>query len=177
MSRNIKLILILNTVLLVLSLSSCGFHLRGAVKLSSGLSPIYLQQNSAYDLARNLRTLLSSNNIDVVGKPDHANVSLILLSESKTQHVLSVDSRGRAREYSLTYSIKVQFKGVHIKQSSDTISLTRTLLFDPDAVLATANDQAILYRDMQHDAAKRILLKLEALSVSETQKPSKVKTE
>ncbi len=166
MPYNIKRTLMLPAVLLMLSLTSCGFHLRGRVELSNNLSPLYLQQNSAYALARDLRALLSGNDIDVVGKADQANASLILLSESRTQHVLSIDTRGRAREYLLTYRVQVQFKGVRIKPTRDTISINRTLLFDPNAILAVTDERATIYRDMRRDAASRILVRLEALDTA-----------
>ena len=50
------------------------------------------------------------------------------------------------------------------KEIQDSVSLTRSLLFDPEAVLAVTNESEILYRDMQKNAARLILLKLQARS-------------
>jgi outer membrane lipopolysaccharide assembly protein LptE/RlpB len=49
--------------------------------------------------------------------------------------------------------------------SNERISLTRTLLFDQGAVLAVSNESAILYEDMRRQAARLIVMKLQALSV------------
>ncbi len=149
-------------------LSACGFHLRGAIKLSSELSPVYVQDNTFFDLARDLKDLLRSDNITVVKQADNAKMSLVLLNETKGERVLSVDASGRAHEYLLNYKVHVQFKGRYIKPVNDSITLTRTLLFDPDAVLAATNEQATLYKEMQHEAAVRILLKLQSLSEEAT---------
>ena len=46
--------------------------------------------------------------------------------------------------------------------SHDSISVARSLLFDPDAVIAVVNESEILYKDMRRDAARLILLKLQA---------------
>ena len=169
--------------LLVMNLTACGFHLRGAVELSADLSPLYLQTNNAYELARDVKGLLRSNNIELAQTPGKANVTLRLLKEQRNRRITTVNSDGRASEYLLTYTVDVSFSGAAIadsqkeqsqkqqsqkeksaKQITDTIILHRTLIFDPDVVLAATNESETLYRDMKRDAARRIILKLQALS-------------
>ena len=105
-----------------------------------------------------------------------------MLTEEKNRRVLTVDGDGRAREYLLTYTINftvntsslTKKKSKVIKQS---ISLTRSLLFDTEAVLAVTNESEILYKDMQRNAARLILLKLQAFvranSISTNQSAAK----
>jgi len=159
--------------LLLINLTACGFHLRGAVELSADLSPLYLQSNNAYELARDLKGLLRSNNIELAQTPGTANVTLSLIKEQKNRRIITVNSDGRASEYLLTYTVDVVFSGAAIandqkqqgaKQISDTIILHRTLIFDPDVVLAATNESETLYRDMKRDAARQILFKLQSLS-------------
>jgi LPS-assembly lipoprotein len=158
------------TVILIGLLQGCGFKLRGSVELSSNLSPIYLQQNSVFELGREIKSLLISNKIDLVEDENRSKAQLVLVNEAKTRRVLSVDSDGRAREYLLSYnvtfSIKINSaKGVTGEQAAeDHVLISRSLLFDPDAVLAVANESEILYKDMRRDAARLILLKLQAKS-------------
>ena len=172
--RRVQSLLVLFTIA---TLTACGFHLRGAVELSDELSPVYVQQNNAYELARDISALLRSNKVELATAQSQANVSIILLRESRSARILSVDTSGRAREYLLTYNVNVQFKGKDFKAVDDAISLTRTLLFDPNTVLAVTNEQATLYREMQRDAARRILLKLQALSLQENEKAVQDPTE
>jgi len=174
MQKNIKQHYALAAVflLVVTTLSACGFHLRGALVLSPELSPIYLQENSSYELARKVKALLLGNRIELVSVPAQAKSSIILLGDTKSRRILSVDSRGRAHEYLLTYTVTVAFKGKDFKEIKRRIVLTRTLLFDPNAVLGATNESADLYLDMQRDAARRILLKLEALSAQTERAPA-----
>ena len=76
-----------------------------------------------------------------------------------------MDGSGRAREYLLTYSVDFVIKIKKSADVSDSLSISRSLLFDPDAVLAVTNETEILYRDMQRDIARLVLLKLQALSL------------
>jgi len=169
-------------VALVFFMQACGFQLRGALDLSSDMSPIYLQQNSLFELGREVQSLLTANKILIAENEKQAKVQLILLREAKSRRVLSVDSNGRVREYLLNYkvdfSIKInrskdisdinqeaqQDSISHDSISHDSISVARSLLFDPDAVIAVVNEAEILYKEMRRDAARLILLKLQASS-------------
>ena len=164
----------ISLLLLVFILHACGFQLRGSLDLSEELSPIYLQQNSAFELAREIKTMLAANNILLEENTNKAHVNkiktqLTILNEVKSRRVLSVDASGRAREYLLKYTVNFAIKikqpeAMQAKDIEDSVSLTRSLLFDPDAVLAVDHESEILYKDMQRDAARLILLKLQAHS-------------
>jgi len=166
-------------LMLAISLYACGFQLRGSINLSEDMSPIYIEQNSVFGLAREIKSLLASNGIKVVDNAKQSKAQLTLLNEEKNRRVLSVDGSGQAREYLIMY--KVNF-AINTKQtvisgaektatknsegviSQDSISLSRTWLFDVDAVLAVTNEAELLYNDMQREAARLILLKLNAAS-------------
>ncbi len=158
------------------SLHACGFQLRGSIDLSEDISPIYIKQNSVFDLAREIKLLLAMNKIEVVEDAKQSKAQLTLLNEEKTRRVLSVDGSGRAREYLLIYKVNFVIKAKQseasaienseAKNNQDSVSIRRNLLFDPDAVLAVTNEAEILYNDMRRDAARLILLKLQARSKS-----------
>ena len=178
----LKLRYFISIVALVFLIQSCSFQLRGALDLSQDMSPIYLQKNSLFELGREVQSLLTANKIQMAENAEQAKAQLTLLSEEKSRRVLSVDSNGRAREYLLNYkanfSIKVnqskdsndlnqegkQDSSSHDSISQDSVSVARSLLFDPDAVIAVVNEAEILYQEMRRDAARLILLKLQASS-------------
>ena len=155
---------------LVLTVSACGFQLRGSLDISKDLSPILIEKNSVFELSREIKALLSANDIQTVDNDDSAqttgavNTRLLLIRESKSRRVLSVDGNGRAREYLLEYTVNYSIKIKQSKQIAETISVKRSLLFDPDAVLAVVNETEVLYKDMRRDVARLILLKLQAHS-------------
>ena len=158
------------------SLHACGFQLRGSIDISENISPIYIEQNSVFDLAREIKLLLAMNKIEVVEDAKQSKAQLTLLNEEKTRRVLSVDGSGRAREYLLIYKVNFVIKtkqsetsaieNSEAKNNQDSVSIRRNLLFDPVAVLAVTNEAEILYNDMRRDAARLILLKLQARSKS-----------
>lgn len=151
-------------ILLLLGLYGCGFQLRGALDLSQEMSPVYLQHNTAFELGREIKSLLQTNKIAISEFANTANSRLILTKENRGQRVLSVDSSGRAKEYLLIYTVQFTIKIQQQEETQESITISRSLLFDPDAVLAASNESAVLYKDMLRDAARLILLKLQARS-------------
>jgi LPS-assembly lipoprotein len=149
-------------------LQSCGFQLRGALDLSPDISPVYLQQNAAFDLGRDIKSILQTNKIEISEYANTANSRLNILNESRSRRVLSVDSNGRAKEYLLTYTVVFTIKIKELEAVEDSVSVSRSLLFDPEAVIAVDNEAEVLYKDMQHDASRLILLKLQARSRNAT---------
>ena len=149
-------------LLMTALISSCGFQLRGAVEISQDVSPIFIEQNSAFRLARDVKGMLASNHITVTDKPASANAQLTLLEEVRNRRVLSVDTSGQAREYLLSYTVNFSVRIKHAKAKDESITLTRSLLFDTTAVIAVANESEVLYEDMRREASRLILLKLQA---------------
>lgn len=202
--------LLSGTVFLLSMLTGCGFQLRGSLEITDDVSPLYLQQKSAFTLAREIKQLLASNKVKVTDNASRANSWLTLEKEKRDRRVLSVDSNGRVREYLLIYDVDFSI-GFDVKPVTDeneiskqdsiadnlgmdiignkntddsngvatmaavdnvapvevfreTISVKRTLFFDQDAVLAVSNEAGILFKDMQKDVARLILLKVQAYS-------------
>jgi LPS-assembly lipoprotein len=167
-------------LVIAIGLVACGFQLRGSLNLSDEISPIYIEQNSVFMLAREIKTLLATNEIKVVKDEAQSKSALVLLNDSKQRRILSVDSSGRAKEYLLTYTVNFIIKLQSSTQPPvlpqdqpqdqppgeeiDTLSVRRSLVFDPDAVLAVTNEAEILYKDMRRDVARLILLRLQARS-------------
>ena len=146
-------------------LTACGFQLRGAVNLSEDVAPIAIQRNNLFDLGSEIRSVLETNNIDVTESVSAAESVIKLISESQSRRVLSVDGSGRATEYLLIYSVRYGLESQSFEAAEFTAKQQRSLLFDPDAVLAVENEAEMLYADMRKDVARLILMKLQAKSV------------
>lgn len=149
-------------VLLIAGLSACGFHLRGAVAIPADYSPLYIKQNKVFEVANDLKGLLRGNHIEVVEQATAAKAEIVLISQLNRNRILSVDSNGRAREYLLVYTLNYSLQAEGLKPLNDKIELNRSLLFDANTVLAVNEEGKTLYRDMQRDAARLLLLKFKA---------------
>jgi LPS-assembly lipoprotein len=157
------------TLLLLLSLAACGFHLRGSVQLPPELAQMALRDASpATDVAVELRRALKGEGIRL---SDAAPLVLQLKGERYGKRVLSVDSSGRAQEYGLSYTIGFLLKKEAIQGEGDamwlaeqSVTVTRDLRFDANAVLGTASEETLLKTEMRRDAVLQILQRLQKAS-------------
>lgn len=148
-------------ILTLLLLTNCGFHLRGTVQLPPALSTVAVVDAApATDIAPDLRRALKSRGVQVT---DVAPLRLLLRSESFSKRVLSVDSEGRAQEYSLGYTVRFGLQGDEglVWLPEESISLSRDLRFDATAVLGTSSEEVQLKEEMRRDAVLRILRRLQ----------------
>lgn len=147
--------------LTVAALAGCGFQLRGSTQIP--FTSMYLGVGESSGLGNELRrNLRSASNTTVVDDPKQAQARFELMSETREKEVLSINSAGRAREYTLRYSIKYR---VHDGKGRDfiepsTLTLKRDVSFNEDATLAKESEESLLFRDMQSDMVQQILRRL-----------------
>lgn len=146
----------------VFAVSACGFKLRGAISLSGEVAPVAIERNGAFDLGRDIRQILETNNVAYSEKASSAKSVITLKSESRDRRLLSVDNRGQASEYRLIYKVEYSLRSKGAPEKSYTASQQKSLVFDPGAVLAVEKESEVLYREMRRDVARLILIRLEA---------------
>lgn len=153
-------------VLLVLAgLSACGFHLRGEVKLRPGLEQLRLSGVSPHsELGRMLVRGLEGAGARVLapGEPGPA-AELRILDASTERRVLSVRATGKVQEYELVQHLDFEVRAADGSTllPRQTLRATRDYLYDPNDPLGKSGEEATLYREMQSDLVRLLLLRLE----------------
>jgi LPS-assembly lipoprotein len=153
-----------------LTLSGCGFHLRGdGGHYTLPFPTIYvgLPESSplAIDLKRNIR---ANGGTTVVANAKEADGVIEVLTnpeKTKTKTILSLNSNGRVRQYLLTYNIVFR---VLDKQGGELlpptqITLTRPIDFNETQLLAKEQEEALLYKDMQTDLVQQMMRRIAAV--------------
>ena len=160
------------TVLFLLSsfIISCGFHLRGQQDLSTVLPEVQLQgANKHSETGRELIRHLTAAKVNVL---DEADTVLIISRNILSKRVLSLDSAGRANQYELSYqlgfSLVKREQGENTQKIVDlipaqTISEKREYLFDANLVLAKADEESGLNKDMRQAAMLQLMRRLSFL--------------
>ena len=161
---------VLFAVCLVLTLSACGFHLRGSngsFMLPFATMNIGLPDTSplAIDLKRYIRAVGSTEIVDTREAADATREVLADPEKTRTKSILSLNSNGRVREYQLGYSIqfRVVDKAGNVLLGLTTIALNRPIAFNESQVLAKETEEAQLYRDMRNDLVQQIMRRLAAI--------------
>lgn len=155
-------------VIAALSLSGCGFKLRGSgIDAVLPFKTMYVALPETSSLGTELRRNISGGGTTQMAANAKAADGVVeVLSETRNKEVLSLNSQGRVREYALYYNVVfrvVSGKGAELLPPT-TIALRRTLSFNESEVLAKEKEEATLYRDMQSDAVRQILRRIAALA-------------
>ncbi|MCA1325339.1 LPS assembly lipoprotein LptE [Herbaspirillum sp. alder98] len=150
------------SITVVMLLTACGFHLRGAADLP--FKTIYLGFSPNSTVGVELRRNIRASGGEVVDKADQAEAVLKVLADTRDKQVLTLNTNGRVREYALfqrfTFSV-ADPKGVVLIPPT-AIVLRRVITYDENQELAKQAEEVLLYRDMQSDLVQQILRRLAA---------------
>lgn len=147
----------------VLLLSACGFQLRGSGQSAVlPFSTLYISPTGVgIDLKRRLAR---SGSTTVVEDSKAAEGVVELLAETRDRQILSLNSQGRVREYTLNLRVNFRIKDQANRELLPTtqVVVQRTLSFDESKVLAKEGEEVTLYRDMQSDMVGQLLRRIAA---------------
>lgn len=155
------------TMATALLLSACGFQLRGSSgQANLPFKTIYLGFAPTSPLGTELRrTIRGSGGTEVVTDAKAAQAVIEVLSESREKVVLSLNTQGRVREFTLFYKFRFRVKDGQEKEllAPTDIVLKRDISFNEAQVIAKEKEEELLYRDMQSDLVQQILRRLAAI--------------
>ena len=148
-------------------LAGCGFQLRGSNgQYNMPFKSIYLAFPETSPLGTELkRNLRAGDTVRIENDASKAEALFDVLSESRGKAILSLNSLGRVREYSLSYTLVFRVRDANNKEllGPTEITLRRNMAFVESQVLAKESEEALLYRDMQTDLVQQILRRLAAI--------------
>jgi LPS-assembly lipoprotein len=143
--------------------SACGFHLRGEYNVP--FSSVFVSSTGTSQVAKRLQRELTNSPTKLTTTAKDAEAQLNIVDEKRDRLILSLSGGGRVREYQLKITVRYQLVdskgGVAIPTSE--IQLQRILTYDDSQVIAKQQEEALLYQDMERDAAAQILRRMSAI--------------
>ena len=144
-------------------LTACGFHLRGEYNVP--FASVFLSATGASQVAVTLRRELNNSPTKLMPSAKDAEAQLNITGEKRERIILSLSGAGRVREYQLKVYVRYQLvdsKGAVAIPTSE-IQLQRIMTYDDSQVIAKQQEEAMLYKDMEQDAANQILRRIAAI--------------
>ena len=153
--------LVIATLFIAMTLSACGFQLRGQAAIPFQTVRVEAPGFSAFanDLERAIR---SGSKARIVESRDQADAVVQILGESQEKHILSLSSAGKVREFQLRYRIAYRLTdraGTDLALPGEIV-LRRDMTYDDTEVLAKESEEQLLFRDMKADAVQQMLRRL-----------------
>jgi LPS-assembly lipoprotein len=154
-------------VVLVLALSSCGFHLRDALQLPPDLGPLRVQSPDPYSpLAESLSEALARAGATPAAEGATNVATLRVLSEKWGNTPLSVDAFGRAQEYTLRYAVFFRLTRADgsILVPQQALELSRDYISSVRTTIGTDSEREILAKEMRREMVSSILRRIDAVA-------------
>ena len=132
-------------MLAVLTLTACGWRLRGSVSLPEQIQKINLIQLADYGgFNKRLIKALESAGAEVVESKVGADVSISVIKIDLDKKSAAVDSQGRtiAQDISLNLIYSLQDNEGNILAEQEDMRQSRIYRFDPDNVLAMEREES-----------------------------------
>lgn len=145
----------LGLMLLALTLSACGFHLRGSYDIPPELRQLNLRVNPASNLYAPLSNALQTAGVQL----GSGRYSLIVTREKLNKQTTNTDSRAKVAEYTLIYDLSYHITDADGEKVGDEQKLTlrRSYQYDTTTIVGKSEEEETLIRELYTDAAQQIL--------------------
>lgn len=151
------------SLVLILLLTGCGFHLRGVIDIPEWLNNVAIISNdNNKELASLLKSQLEGYKVDVNSDPSLAKYWLIIKNSNLQQQIVSIGASTNPRQYQLILTIEFMLqtpKGQIIK-APRKVAVNRQLTVNNDRILGSNEEEALLVSEMRHDAVIQIINRL-----------------
>jgi LPS-assembly lipoprotein len=156
-------VLLIAVLFVAMSLSSCGFQLRGQAAIP--YKTLFIETTGYSKFAHDLeRAIRSGSNTKIAENRSDAEAVLKIFGESQENYILALSSAGRVLEFELRYKVNYRLTdhaGNDLMPPAQMF-LHRDLTYDDTEVLAKESEMEFLYRDMKADAVQQMLRLLAA---------------
>ena len=147
---------LLLTTIIIASISSCGYQLRGSVNIE-GLENVKIIADKKNSLTRILEQKLLAYRKDSLNESMYPAIKLLRIESKKRQ--LSVNSSGRVDEYEI---IKYQF--IYSKENiiSGTLKASASYDFNESQMQGTRERENTAIESINRNLVRKLLLKFKA---------------
>jgi LPS-assembly lipoprotein len=142
----------------ILLLSACGYHLRGALDLPENLKKITLEGGSPA-LREAFNQALRGTSAQATHSPEEAGIIIHVVAEDSNRRALSLSTRGRSNELELYYRLDYQLSDASANLANDkqSIEIRREYYNDQQAIIAKENEEAVIQNEMYQQAVRTII--------------------
>ena len=150
---------------LTLTLSACGFQLRGSSALPEEMSITYIRNILPYGtLMDDFAEALRAHHVTVTDNRSAATAVLKILDDDQEKDVLSVNKNGKVLEYQLRQTIQfsVETSDKLPLVEPQNVTLTRDYLYSSKEVLSKDREEVVVRRALQRELVNLAILRITA---------------
>jgi LPS-assembly lipoprotein len=139
------------TLLTILMITSCGFHLRGMTEISFKTVSL---EGKELSFTKNLKKTLASNKVAIVLPTENPELRIELLSEESEKRILSLSGQGLVREFEIFYRVRYRVKTVDSETWSqeNILETRRDFTYSDSNLIGKEEEERQLNESMRNEA-------------------------
>ena len=149
-------------ILLLLVITSCGFHMRGMTEIS--FKTISLE-GKELSFTKNLKKILNTNKVAIVSPTDNPELRVELLSEESEKRILSLSGQGLVREFEIFYRVRYRIKtsDSEIWSQENIIETRKDFTYSDSNLIGKEEEERQLNEAMRNEAITNLFNQIQLI--------------
>ena len=149
-------------LLMLLIISSCGFHMRGMTEIS--FKTISLE-GKELSFTKNLKKVLNSNKVAIVSSTENPELRVELLSEESEKRILSLSGQGLVREFEIFYRVRYRVKAIdsEIWSQDNIIETRKDFTYSDSNLIGKEEEERQLNEAMRNEAITNLFNQIQLI--------------
>ena len=149
-------------LLMLLIISSCGFHMRGMTEIS--FKTISLE-GKELSFTKNLKKVLNSNKVAIVSSTENPELRVELLSEENEKRILSLSGQGLVREFEIFYRVRYRVKTIdsEIWSQENIIETRKDFTYSDSNLIGKEEEERQLNEAMRNEAITNLFNQIQLI--------------
>jgi LPS-assembly lipoprotein len=149
-------------LLMLLIISSCGFHMRGMTEIS--FKTISLE-GKELSFTKNLKKVLNRNKVAIVSSTENPELKVELLSEESEKRILSLSGQGLVREFEIFYRVRYRVKTIdsEIWSQENIIEARRDFTYSDSNLIGKEEEERQLNEAMRNEAITNLFNQIQLI--------------
>ena len=149
-------------LLMLLIISSCGFHMRGMTEIS--FKTISLE-GKELSFTKNLKKVLNSNKVAIVSSTENPELRIELLSEESEKRILSLSGQGLVREFEIFYRVRYRVKTIdsEIWSQDNIIETRKDFTYSDSNLIGKEEEERQLNEAMRNEAITNLFNQIQLI--------------
>jgi LPS-assembly lipoprotein len=149
-------------LLILLMITSCGFHMRGMTEIS--FKTISLE-GKELSFTKNLKKVLNSNKVAIVLPSENPELRVELIGEESEKRILSLSGQGLVREYEVFYRVRYRIKTTDSETWSqeNILETRRDFTYSDSNVIGKEEEERQLNESMRNEAITNLFNQIQLI--------------
>jgi LPS-assembly lipoprotein len=154
------------SLLSMLALAACGFHLRGSAALPQGMERVHITVGGNGDFQRKLARALLASNVKLEDKPGPGIAELHVPAQNFSIQTLTINGAAQVTEFAVRYHVAFTATDPNGKVlvPMETIDLQREYSYDASQPVGTQSQMEQIQSSLIDDSIQALLFRLQAVA-------------